>query len=243
MATPAHTVDAKGIAYSITKILYAALEDRAAQSDKKAVYGKDDWQYLANFAQDERSQLKRKDVFKFNPDSVKFVVAMLRLYVKEIEAVPYEAGQTAYEYLEVVGDENDNGVADIMVKLRNHPLANIREGVLTKLVVDNKNYIEALLDAPIDKSCKDAPSEVKLQLRGTFTNFLKAFCNVLSVKLWYEGSTTGTTTVSTQWLKSQIAQLGVKEETLDSIDNEVEVIKTEKPPKKAAGKAKEEKAK
>jgi hypothetical protein len=237
------TVDAKGIAYSVTKTLYAALEDRAAQSDKKPVYGKDDWQHLANYVQDERSQLKRKDVFKFNPDAIKFIVAMLRLYVKEIEAVNYEAGQNAYEYLEVVGDENDNGVADIMVKLRDHPLANIKEGVLTKLIVDNRSYIEALLDAPIEKSCKDAPSDVKIQLRGTFTNFLKAFCNVLSVKLWYEGSTTGTTTISTQWLKSQIAQLGVKEETLDAIDNEVEVIKNEKPPKKAGGKTKEEKAK
>ncbi|QJX71858.1 hypothetical protein F-M6_0095 [Faustovirus] len=235
-------VDAKGIAYSVTKTLLAALEDRATQTDKKAVYDKDTWQYLANFVQDERSQLKRKDVFKFNPESVKFIVAMLRLFIREIEMVPYEAGQSAYDYLSVVGDENDNGVADIIVKLRDHPLADIREGVLTKLVVDNKNYIEALLDAPIEKSCKDASSEVKLQLRSTFTNFLKAFCNVLSVKLWYEGSTTGTTTISPQWLKSQIAQLGVKEETLDSIDNEVEVIKTEKPPKKTT-KPKEDKAK
>ncbi|AMN83832.1 hypothetical protein D5b_00413 [Faustovirus] len=236
-------VDAKGIAYSLTKTLYAALEDRAAQSDKKPVYNKDDWQYLGNFIQDERSQLKRKDVFKFNPDSIKFIVAMLRLYQKEIEAVAYEDGKTAYEYLEIIGDENDNGVADIMVRLRSHPLANIREGVLTKLTVDNKNYIEALLDAPIEKACKEAPSEVKLQLRSTFTNFLKAFCNVLSVKLWYEGSTTGTTTISTAWLKSQIAQLGVKEETLDAIDNEVEVIKTEKPPKKGGKTNKDDAAK
>lgn len=227
------TIESKIVLYNITKTLYAALEDRASQSDKKPVFNKDEWQHLANFIQDERSQLKRKDIFKFNADAIKVIVAMIRLYIKEIEAVNYESGMTPFDYLEMVSEENDNGVTSVIVKMRNHPLADLKEGTLTKLI-DPKTYIEALIEAPVEKSCKDASAEIRLTLRSTFTNFIKALCNVISVELWVKG--TGGSTISATTLKFHMAMLGVKEETLDAIDNEVEVIKSEKPVKPKAAK-------
>jgi hypothetical protein len=223
------TIDNKIINYCVTKTLYAALEDRANQSDKKPVFSKDEWQHLANFNQDERSQLKRKDVFKFNADAIKVIIAMLRLYIKEIDAAAYEPDTSTYEYLEMVGEENDNGVASVVVKMRNHPLADLKEGVLTALIVDPKYYIEALIDGPVEKSCKDASAEIRLALRGTFTTFIKTLCNIISVELWVKGS--GGSTISATTLKLHMALMGVKEETLDAIDNEVEIIKSEKPAK------------